>query len=54
MEIDLHKNTNLGIQLGHLVVFWEVLSSKLSGIVNDNETFNESEIRAVCALENLF
>ena len=49
---DLTKDTTISTSLGHLLLIWDILSSKLSGLPL-NENFTEEEKRAIWGLEDL-
>ena len=46
------KEASIKLPIGHLLIIWEVLTSKLSGSP-DNDAFTEEEKRAMWALEDL-
>ncbi|WP_137971831.1 hypothetical protein [Pseudomonas sp. F(2018)] len=52
-KVDLSKEVQVQLPLGHLLMMWDILSSKLS-CVPINEFFTEEEKRAVWSLEDLF
>ncbi len=52
MKEELSKEVSVELSVGHLLVIWNVLSNKLSGL-NFNEEFTDEEKRALWALEDI-
>ncbi len=49
---ELNKIATMSLPVGHLLIIWNVLSTKISGSLTNNE-FTEEEKRAIWALEDM-